>query len=137
MLAPRPLTTAQPATDALSPPLREATDSGRAQPVFLNIAVPSTVRIGARFTALINAETENDVSRVVFTLQYDPRIVRVIDASAGDFMSQVAPMLLVAYITTMLSADIRTALMRIKILSETDELTGIYNVRGAQRASQC
>lgn len=49
--------------------------------------------------------------------------------NAGDFMSQLAPMLLVGYITTMLSADIRTALSRIKIISETDELTGIYNVR--------
>ena len=49
--------------------------------------------------------------------------------NAGDFMTQLAPMLLVAYITTMLSADIRTALTRIKIISETDELTGIYNVR--------
>ena len=49
--------------------------------------------------------------------------------NAGDFMSQFAPMLLVAYITTMLSADIRGALSRIKIISETDELTGIYNVR--------
>jgi len=49
--------------------------------------------------------------------------------NAGDFMSQLAPMLLVAYITTMLSADIRTALARIKIISETDDLTGIYNVR--------
>jgi diguanylate cyclase (GGDEF)-like protein len=49
--------------------------------------------------------------------------------NAGDFMSQFAPMLLVAYITTMLSADMRTALSRIKIVSETDELTGIYNVR--------
>jgi diguanylate cyclase (GGDEF)-like protein len=48
---------------------------------------------------------------------------------AGDFMSQIAPMLLVAYITTMLSADIRTALARIKLISEIDELTGIYNVR--------
>jgi diguanylate cyclase (GGDEF)-like protein len=38
-------------------------------------------------------------------------------------------MLLVAYITTMLSADIRSALSRIRIISETDELTGIYNVR--------
>ena len=45
--------------------------------------------------------------------------------NAGDFMSQLAPMLLVAYITTMLSADIRSALSRIKIISETDELTGI------------
>ena len=49
--------------------------------------------------------------------------------NAGNFMTQLAPMLLVAYITTMLSADIRTALSRIKIISETDELTGIYNVR--------
>jgi diguanylate cyclase (GGDEF)-like protein len=49
--------------------------------------------------------------------------------NAGDFMSLLAPMVLVAYITTMLSADIRTALSRIKIISETDELTGIYNVR--------
>jgi diguanylate cyclase (GGDEF)-like protein len=47
----------------------------------------------------------------------------------GDFTAQFAPMLLVAYITTMLSADIRNALARIKIVSETDELTGIYNVR--------
>ena len=47
----------------------------------------------------------------------------------GGFMAQLAPMLLVAYITTMLSADIRSALSRIKAISETDELTGIYNVR--------
>ena len=49
--------------------------------------------------------------------------------NAGDFMTLLAPMLLVAYITTMLSADIRSALSRIKVMSETDELTGIYNVR--------
>ena len=47
----------------------------------------------------------------------------------GDFMTKLAPMLLVAYITTMLSADIRSALLRIKVISEIDELTGIYNVR--------
>jgi diguanylate cyclase (GGDEF)-like protein len=50
-------------------------------------------------------------------------------ARLGDFMTQLAPMLLVAYITTMLSADIRNALSRIKLISETDELTGIYNMR--------
>ncbi|HUO44631.1 MAG TPA: GGDEF domain-containing protein [Burkholderiales bacterium] len=47
----------------------------------------------------------------------------------GDFMTQLAPMLLVAYITTMLSADIRNALSRIKLISETDDLTGVYNMR--------
>ena len=48
---------------------------------------------------------------------------------AGDFATQLAPMLLVAYITTMLSSDMRGAMSRIKAVSETDELTGIYNVR--------
>ena len=43
--------------------------------------------------------------------------------------TQLAPILLVAYITTMLSADTRSALSRIKLLSETDELTGVYNRR--------
>ena len=39
-------------------------------------------------------------------------------------------MLLVAYITTMFSADIRYGLARAKLLSETDDLTGLLNVRG-------
>jgi diguanylate cyclase (GGDEF)-like protein len=43
--------------------------------------------------------------------------------------AQLAPMLLVAYITTMLSSDIRRALIHIKTLSETDELTGVLNMR--------
>ncbi len=49
--------------------------------------------------------------------------------NAGSFATQFAPMLLVAYITTMLAADIHGALSRIKFVSETDELTGIYNLR--------
>lgn len=48
---------------------------------------------------------------------------------ATTLAAQVAPLLLVAYITTMLSADIRRALMQIKLLSETDELTGTFNKR--------
>ena len=61
------------------------------------------------------------------------------NSSAGDFLSlayigglvaQLAPMLLVAYITTMFSADIRFGLNRARLLSETDDLTGLYNMRG-------
>ncbi len=44
-------------------------------------------------------------------------------------LAQLAPMLLVAYITTMLSADIRSAYGHMKVLSETDELTGVINMR--------
>ena len=39
-------------------------------------------------------------------------------------------MVLVAYVTTMFSADIRYGLNKAKLLSETDELTGLYNRRG-------
>ena len=54
----------------------------------------------------------------VFSMQY-----------GAVLAAQLAPMLLVAYITTMLSSDIRRAFGHIKILSETDELTGVLNMR--------
>ena len=54
-------------------------------------------------------------------------------------LAQVSPMLLVAYITTMLSADIRQAYGRtyshMKRLSETDDLTGVLNSRGFMQAA--
>ncbi len=59
-----------------------------------------------------------DGTQIVFTLQYGAMLA-----------AQLAPMLLVAYITTMLSADIRHAFGHIKVLSETDELTGVLNMR--------
>ena len=46
------------------------------------------------------------------------------------FVAQLAPVLLVGYITTMFSADIRYGLARAKLMSETDELTGLLNLRG-------
>lgn len=55
-------------------------------------------------------------------------------------LAQISPMLLVAYITTMLSADIRSAYGhsygRLKLLSETDELTGVMNMRGLTHAAE-
>ena len=48
----------------------------------------------------------------------------------AGFAAQLGPVLLVAYITTMFSADIRYGLQHAKLLSETDELTGLYNTRG-------
>ena len=50
--------------------------------------------------------------------------------NAGETAAQLAPVLLVAYITTMFSADIRYGLSKAKLLSETDELTGLFNLRG-------
>ncbi|MBE0622845.1 MAG: GGDEF domain-containing protein [Burkholderiales bacterium] len=51
-------------------------------------------------------------------------------AYLSGMVAQLAPMLLVAYITTMFSADIRSGLNRARLLSETDDLTGLYNMRG-------
>lgn len=51
-------------------------------------------------------------------------------AYIGGLAGQLAPMLLVAYITTMFSADIRFGLNRARLLAETDGLTGLYNMRG-------
>ena len=48
----------------------------------------------------------------------------------AGFAAQLAPVLLVAYITTMFSADIRYGLQHAKLLSETDDLTGLFNTRG-------
>lgn len=45
-------------------------------------------------------------------------------------LAQFAPFVLVGYITTMFSSDIRYGLNKAKLLSETDELTKIYNRRG-------
>ena len=51
-------------------------------------------------------------------------------AFLGGFAAQIAPVILVAYIVTMFSGDIRYGLNRAKLLSETDELTGLLNMRG-------
>jgi len=62
---------------------------------------------------------DNATAESLFTLAY-----------IGGLVSQLAPMLLVAYVTTMFSADIRYGLNQAKLLSETDSLTGIFNMRG-------
>ena len=53
-----------------------------------------------------------------------------------EFLSRFVPLALVGYVTTMMSFDMRSALTRIKTLSETDELTGIYNRRAFMSISE-
>jgi diguanylate cyclase (GGDEF)-like protein len=48
---------------------------------------------------------------------------------ASQAVGQLAPFLLVAYLTTTLSADITEARERIENLAQNDSLTGLYNVR--------
>jgi len=51
-------------------------------------------------------------------------------AFLGGLIAQLAPVILVAYVTMMFSADIRYGLNHARLLSQTDELTGLYNRRG-------
>ncbi len=60
----------------------------------------------------------------------DPRQYLFTLRGLGSLAAQLAPVLLVAYVTTMFSADIRYGLNKAKLLSETDDLTGLYNTRG-------
>ena len=48
---------------------------------------------------------------------------------ASQAVGQLAPFLLVAYLTTALSADITEARERIENLAQTDTLTGLFNLR--------
>jgi diguanylate cyclase (GGDEF)-like protein len=50
-------------------------------------------------------------------------------SNVGGLAVQFAPFILVAYVTTMFSADIRYGLSKATMLSETDDLTGLFNRR--------
>jgi diguanylate cyclase (GGDEF)-like protein len=50
-------------------------------------------------------------------------------AYASQAVGQIAPFLLVAFLTTTLSADITEARERIENLAQNDALTGLYNLR--------
>ncbi len=54
-------------------------------------------------------------------------------AGVSALLTKLLPFLLVAFITTMLASDIHIARTRIKALSETDEMTGLMNVRAFAR----
>ena len=105
-------------TDKLGSPLLNA---------YLLVIITSALTLGKVTTLLEMALIaacfiflgDNSSMGEVFTLGY-----------VGRLAAQLAPLLLVAYITTMFSADIRYGLNKAKLLSETDELTGIYNRRG-------
>lgn len=61
----------------------------------------------------------------VFSLAYVSRL-----------MAELAPFLLVAYLTTMLANDVHQANTRIHALAGTDDLTGLLNMRGFMSIAQ-
>ncbi|HWQ37354.1 MAG TPA: GGDEF domain-containing protein [Burkholderiales bacterium] len=106
------------------------TYSGRIESPLLNLyllpIIASSLILGKLMTAIAVAA----IALCYMALAYDPQRA---DFSAltywGSLLALVAPVILVAYITTMLAADIRYAVDKIKQVSDTDDLTGLYNMR--------
>ena len=94
---------------------------------YLLVIITSALSLGKLETML-----EMALIAACFVLlgRYSPAGVEFSLAHIGGLAAQLAPMLLVAYVTTMFSADIRYGLNRARLLSETDDLTGLYNMRG-------
>lgn len=104
-------------TDRLASPLLNA---------YLLAVITSALTLG-KIATLVNAGLI--AACYVFLGQSGAAELATLRFAAG-FAAQLAPVILVAYITTMFSADIRYGLQRAKLLSETDDLTGLFNTRG-------
>jgi diguanylate cyclase (GGDEF)-like protein len=104
-------------TDRLASPLLNA---------YLLPVITSALTLGKVFTLLTVALIA--ACYLLLAGGYAPDLLTL--PFIGGFFAQLGPVLLVAYITTMFSADIRYGLARAKVLSETDDLTGLLNVRG-------
>ncbi|HET9404938.1 MAG TPA: GGDEF domain-containing protein [Burkholderiales bacterium] len=103
--------------------------TGRLDSPLLNLyllpIVTSALTLGQKAT-LLNVGL---IAACYLFLGYSTNVTFVSIITAGDFAADLAPMLLVAYITTMLSQDIMNAMARIRLISETDGLTHAYNMR--------
>ena len=60
-----------------------------------------------------------------YPLRHDPAF----QSFGAEFPARFAPLVLVAYVTAMLSANTRSAMSKIKTLAETDDLTGVLKRR--------
>jgi diguanylate cyclase (GGDEF)-like protein len=103
--------------------------SGQSHGPLLNLyllpIVTSALGLGQKFTLLVVGA----IAACYLLLGYGLEPDYLATLSLGNVAADLAPMLLVAYVATMLSTDILNAMAKLKLISQTDELTGIYNVR--------
>ncbi|MEO8628005.1 MAG: GGDEF domain-containing protein [Betaproteobacteria bacterium] len=104
--------------------------AGKMQSPLLNLYLLPIIASALILGRLMTAVQMLAVGIAFMALHYDAQIGGVLTISYwGALLARLAPVILVAYITTMLAADIRFALDKIKRVSDTDALTGIYNMR--------
>jgi len=95
------------------------------QNLYLLVVITSSLTLGRASTVAAMAI----IGLCYLWLGYPFRHESTLDSFGADFMTRFAPLAMVAYVTTMLTADTRLAMAQVKKLSETDELTGILNRR--------
>lgn len=93
--------------------------------LYLLVIITSALTLG-KLTTLLEMAL---IAACYLLLGYEPGKQIGFATHVASLAALLSPVLLVAYITTMLSADIRRAMGQIKLLSETDELTGVLNMR--------
>jgi hypothetical protein len=87
--APLPARQSRPVIPRLPPELmREATDSGRAQPVFISTMAAGAVQVGKPVRFEITGESENDFARIAMQVEFDARRLRVMAVHPGSMMAQ-------------------------------------------------
>ena len=104
--------------------------TGQIHSPLLNLYLLPVIASALIFGRLATAIKLGAIITCFMYFAYDPKSKTLLTLPFwGDLLAISAPMILVAYITTMLSADIRYAMDKIKQVSDTDELTGAYNMR--------
>jgi diguanylate cyclase (GGDEF)-like protein len=104
-------------------------NTGRLDSPLLNLYLLPIVTSALTLGQLVTLLQVGLIAACYLFLGYTTSISFLSIITAGNFATDLAPMLLVAYITTMLSQDILNAMARIKLVSETDALTGAHNMR--------
>ena len=98
--------------------------------LYLLPIIASALALGKRATALVVLL----VSVCYFLLAVLRGGVEVLSFGlASQAMGVLAPFFLVAFLTSMLAENIQTAMRRIRLLSDRDELTNIYNIGAFMR----
>jgi diguanylate cyclase (GGDEF)-like protein len=104
--------------------------TGKIQSPLLNLYLLPVIASALIFGKLATAVQMAAIITCFMVFSYDPRAKPMLALPYwGELLAISSPVILVAYITTMLSADIRYAVDKIKQVSDTDDLTGLYNMR--------
>ena len=94
---------------------------------YLLIIITSALALG-KITTLLELAL---IAACFVLLGSDSSVQEIISLKyAAGVFARFAPLVLVAYITTMFASDIRYGISEVRLLSETDELTATLNRRG-------